>query len=48
MPTMKAQPAAFRLLSGQREIAQATAIKPQRMIHLIAHADFENVEHVGR
>ena len=48
MPTMKAQPAALRLASGQRVIAQATAIKPKRMVHLIAHADFEDVEHVRR
>ena len=48
MPTMKAPTGGVKLASGQRVIAQATAIRPQRVIHLIAHADFEDVEHLGR
>ncbi len=48
MPAMKHQPAALRLASGQRLVAHATASSAECMVHLVAHADFEDAEHIRR
>ena len=43
---MNAHPAALRLASGQRG-CPGDGYQAERMIHLVAHADLEDIEHIG-
>ena len=48
MPTMNAHPAALRLALGPARGCPGDGDQAERMIHLVAHADLEDVEHIGR